>query len=346
MPMDPEAPSPTEHTATDAGRVSRKEFEAQLRFLRQEERNVALPGLLLSYLGVIGILLLPLAVDWRVWVAFLPLMGFLQYRIVISGHEAVHATLAFPRQLNEVLGVVGQALVGVNFTAYRLQHLDHHKVRTRGEDPDGHIYGWVVEAPPGLPRLMVLLFGTLVEIVIKVYQKGTGGIGNRDQHSEKIQKEKRRDSLLVIGAQLSLIGICWSTTGYFWGYLVLWIAPLFGIAVFLNRCRIVVEHGLAQLIAQKLPGGFQEFGGLRIPTVDLVPNTFERVLFAPFLFNYHCCHHLFMTVPHYNLPALRDLLRSQKFSGYHEIHGSYLSALNRCIFEPGVAAKVSPQQTS
>ena len=65
-------------------------------------------------------------------------MGVLQYRVVISGHEAVHSTLAYPKPLNEALGVAGQSLVGVNFTAYRLQHLDHHRVRTRSDDPDGH----------------------------------------------------------------------------------------------------------------------------------------------------------------------------------------------------------------
>ena len=329
-------PTP-ESTASE----SRAAFEARLRELRTEQRNVALPGLVLTYVGVVALLLAPLWLGGWHWLWMIPVMGVLQYRVVISGHEAVHYTLVYPRRLNELLGVVGQALVGVNFTAYRLQHLDHHRVRTRAEDPDGHIYGWVVEARPGIPRLMVLLFGTFTEIIIKIYQKGTGGIGDKNhrKHSAKVKAGKLRDTTLVIGAQLALIGIAWATTGWFWGYLLLWIAPLFGVAVFLNRCRIVVEHGLAQLIAQKLPGGFQEFGGLRIPTVDIVPNAVERVIFAPFLFNYHCCHHLFMTVPHYNLPALRDLLREHEYSGYHEVHGSYLSALARCIRDPGVAER-------
>ncbi len=339
QPRAEAAPPPQPSAARAAD--TRRRFEARLRELRTDERNVALPGLVLTYLGVVSLLLAPIWLGGAHWIWMIPVMGYLQYRVVISGHEAVHHTLVYPRKLNELLGVFGQAIVGVNFTAYRLQHLDHHKVRTRKEDPDGHIYGWVVEARPGLPRLAVLFFGTVLEIVIKVYQKGTGGIGNHEKQSAKVLARKSRDTKLVIAAQLTLIGICWATTGWFWGYLLLWILPLFGVAVFLNRCRIVVEHGLAQLIAQQLPGGFQEFGGLRIPTVDIVPNRIEQVVFAPYLFNYHCCHHLFMAVPHYNLPALRDLLRAHGYSGYHEIHGSYLSALARCIRDPGIASRAA-----
>jgi fatty acid desaturase len=332
-------PAQTVDTADNAH--AHQQFEQRLRELRSDKRNVALPGVFLAYAAVGAILLAPLWLGGLHWAWMIPVMGYLQYRVVISGHEAVHSTLAWPKQLNDTLGVFSQAIVGVNFTAYRLQHIDHHKVRTRETDPDGHIYGWVVGARPGLQRMAVLLFGTFIEIIIKVYQKGTGGIGTHKRQSKKVKARKRRDTILVILSQLSLIAICWATTGWFWGYLVLWIAPLFGVAVFLNRCRIVVEHGLAQLVAQQLPGGFKEFGGLRIPTVDIVPNRIERVIFSPYLFNYHCCHHLFMSVPHYNLPALRDLLRAHGYSGYHEIHGSYLSALARCIRDPGIAASAA-----
>ncbi len=327
--------------ATDAAPSRRRRetaaFAARLKLLRNDHRNVALPGLVAAYAGVVGLLLAPLWLSpWHLlWIV--PLMGVLQYRIVISGHEAVHHTLVWPRALNEAFGVFGQAIVGVNFAAYRLQHLDHHKVRTRAQDPDGHIYGWVIEARPGLPRLGVLIFGTAIEIAIKVYQKGTGGIGTKSPHPPAVQAAKRRHTAYVILAQLSLIAITWATTGWFFGYLVLWILPLFGVAVFLNRCRIVVEHGLAHLIAQRLPGGFQEFGGLRIPTVDIVPRPVEGWILAPFRFNYHCCHHLFMTVPHYNLPQLRELLREHQYSGYHEVHGSYLDALSRCIWDTDTA---------
>ena len=308
-------------------------FDATLTALRQERRNAALPGLLLAWLGVFALLVAPRWLGpWHLlW--GLPLLGILQYRIVLSGHEAVHSTLCWPTALNEALGVAGQALVGVNFTAYRLQHLDHHRARSRAADPDGHIYGTVIQARPGLPRLLVLTLGTFVELIIKIRQKGTGGFGTQGAQSAAERAGRRRDSLFVVLAQLGLIGLTSWSTGLFppLGYLLLWILPLFTVAVFLNRCRIVVEHGLAHLIAADTPGGVAGFGGPRIPTVDIVPNPVERWLFAPFLFNHHCCHHLYMAVPHYNLPRLRALLRAHGTPGFHEVEGSYLTALWRTV---------------
>ena len=320
---------------------NRPAFEDALRALRLDHRNVALPGLALTWLSIAALLLAPhwLGPVHLVWI--LPLMGIAQYKLVISGHEAVHKTLCWPERLNEAAGVHGQAMVGVNFTAYRLQHLDHHKARSLDEDPDGHIYGTVIRTAAGWPRFAVLTLGTLVELVIKIRQKGTGGFGNREQHPPAIQRRKLRDSLLVVAAQLSLIALSWWSLGVFWAYAVLWIAPLFTVAVFLNRCRIVVEHGLAHQVAAALPSGLAGFGGPRIPTVDIVPPAAEAWLFAPYLFHYHCCHHLYMSVPHYNLPALRALLKQHQISGYHEVEGSYLTALARCVHGPTWPAKAA-----
>jgi fatty acid desaturase len=37
----------------------------------------------------------------------------------------------------------------------------------------------------------------------------------------------------------------------------------------------------------------------------------ERILLAPNHVNYHLEHHLLMTVPHYNLPRMHDLLKQR-----------------------------------
>ncbi|MCB9764455.1 MAG: fatty acid desaturase [Alphaproteobacteria bacterium] len=332
---------------------STRAFEAALADLRKDVRNVALPGLAAAYLGLAALLVLPLLVP-SPWVFALtwPLIGILQYRVVISGHEAVHFTLCPGKALNEFLGVFGQAIVGVNFAAYRLQHLDHHRARDLASDPDGHIYGGIINTPRGWRRTAVWIGGTFVEILVKIRQKGTGGYGtHRAQKPDEVSRRRRHTAYVVL-AQLTLMALCglvlaghrgvdllatspltaagawtWALHGV-GGYALLWTGPLFTVAVFLNRSRILVEHGLAMILERETN---QEFRGVRIPTVDIVPNVVERVVFSPFLFNYHCCHHLFMTVPHYNLPRVRALCREYGIKGYYEVEGSYLSALARTM---------------
>jgi fatty acid desaturase len=300
-------------------------FEEQLRALRQDKRNVALPGLAACYVGVAAMLVAPLWGPWWLPLALIVPMGILQYRIVLSGHEAVHKNLAQPEALNELLGVFGQALVGVNFASYRVQHLDHHRATRLLDDPDGHIYGPIVAARPGFPRIVTWLLGTFWEIAVKVVQKGIGSVGTGAKVSDQTKALSRRHTLYVVLAQLSLLA--WSTwvTGRITGYAEMWIVPLFGVAVLLNRTRIFVEHGVALLHQY-------EAGAARLPTVDMRVPGWERFVLAPFGFAWHCSHHLHMTVPQYNLPRLHELLREHGSPGYREIEGSYLSTVWRAMW--------------
>lgn len=323
---------------------SQNKIHEQIRTLRQEQDNRALVGLCVVYtllaLAFVGFARLPVVT----WVVLIPFMGVVQYYIVISGHEAVHKTLCAHRNLNEFFGVCGQAMVGVNFHAYRLQHIDHHRSSSNKEDPDAHIYMKVMSVSSGVPRFLYLVFGTFIEIVIKIRQKGSGGYGTDRDIKPDVAYRMKRDSIFVVLAQVSIMILSYLCIGglpislgipaflelmlgLVWSYAMVWIVPLFCVTVFLNRCRIVIEHGLALHIAQEK----QDFGGPRIPTIDVVPNRIERMLFAPFLFNYHCAHHLFMAVPHYRLPQLHRLLLEHQYTGHHRIKGGYIRALKRAM---------------
>lgn len=299
-------------------------FEQRLRVLRQDLRNDSLPGLLLCWASLAGLLLAAGALPLAAWALLWVPIGLLQYRIVLSGHEAVHRTLCRPLWLNELLGVAGQSLVGVNFASYRVQHLDHHRAGDIQADPDGHIYGRIIRAPKGVQRWLTWTLGTAVEVLIKIRQKGVASIGGRPDVTPESVQASRRHSVYVVLTQLGLIGLTWAITGWFFAYALLWIGPLFTVAVFLNRSRILVEHGLP-LLAGVPPCR------RGIPTVDVVVPWWEAAIFSPFSFNYHCCHHLYMTVPHHNLPQLRDLLREFAVPDYYEEDSSYLRCITKAM---------------
>ncbi len=297
------------------------------------------------------------------WIWLMPLMGWVQYYIVISGHEAVHKTLCPSKSINEGIGVIGQAMIGVNFTAYRLQHIDHHRAPRHDTDPDAHIYMGIMRQRPGIKRFLWLTFGTFIEILIKIRQKGVEGYGTKRDIKPEIQSAMRRDSLLVILCQLGWMLLGWSLLGLgqYWpetilvtlsdlstmgillktgielvcSYAIFWTIPLFCITVFLNRCRILIEHGLALAMVSEQ----NDFNGPRIPTVEVHPTMLERWVFAPFNFNYHGSHHTYMTVPFYHLPALNQLMK-KRFSnrdnpvGFLEFEGGYLQALWTVVNHP------------
>lgn len=298
-------------------------YEAELRALRTDRRQVGLVDVVATASGV-GLLL---AIPWlsglsaATLLVVLP-MGLLQYRLVLSGHEAVHGTLCRPAWLNEAIGTVGQALVGVSFASYRVQHLAHHRAVRPEDDPDSHIYGPILRARPGLARLLVWGLGTFAEVAVKVAQKSVGSSGGPGASAES-RAASRWHSVAVIGAQLALVAVCWAATGRWWGYLDAWLLPLLGVAVLVNRSRILVEHGLA------IELGVQ--GVRTLPTVDLGAPGWQRALLAPFGFAYHASHHLHMTVPYYNLPKLQALLRQHRAAEWREVATGYPAALRRTL---------------
>ena len=75
-------------------------------------------------------LLMPLAAVQGVF-----FMGLLELN-----HQAVHRAFVTHRSVNEVVGTLAAALVGLNMVAYRYFHLEHHQHTCDTEDPEGHLY--------------------------------------------------------------------------------------------------------------------------------------------------------------------------------------------------------------
>jgi fatty acid desaturase len=282
------------------------ELEARVQALRQSQSDVGLLRLAAAGAGIAVAWGLAAALPPVHWSWLVPAIGLCQYRIVISGHEAVHGTLCRSHALNEALGLVGQALIGVSFASYRRQHLEHHRATETANDPDGHIYGPVIAAAPGARRALVWIFGVVPEVATKLRQKGVGSSGG---------------VAAVVIAQLLLAAAAAAVMHAWWGWVVLWGAPL-GVAIALNRTRLVIEHGLALEMDR---------AGPRLPTVDVVAPVWQRVLLAPFAFNYHCSHHLFMAVPHHALPELHAFLRERGHPGLVVADGDYVRSLRRVI---------------
>lgn len=55
-------------------------------------------------------------------------------------HQAVHHNFITHRTINEIIGTIAAALIGINLVAYRYFHLAHHRHTCDEKDPEGLLY--------------------------------------------------------------------------------------------------------------------------------------------------------------------------------------------------------------
>jgi fatty acid desaturase len=299
--------------------------------LRKDQRNLhGMAHILSTYLFLaLGLWLLKTSPNWWTGVFCFFLLGFMQYRLVMSAHEAVHKTLLFPAWLNEAAGVFHAALVGISFFNYRKTHLEHHKnPQSIEDDIDGYIYRPLLKCKPGWKRFGLLVFGVLVDIFEKVKRKLKGA--QRVSTQEKIENASSLSSqtLPILLAQAGLFAFfTWYLS--WWHYFVFWVTPVLLVALSLDRARTFLEHGYQFIFSdQKL----EDLRQAPQTTIDVQTNALERYLFAPYGFAHHQAHHAYLTVPFYNLPKVVQLLERKDPAYFHRVKGSYVTILFKMIW--------------
>ena len=309
------------------------DLRQQVSELRKDQRNAhAAAHVLATYLLIAAdFWLLKANPNWATRVFSFFFLGFMQYRLVMSTHEATHKTLFFPVWLNEFFGVFHSALVGISFFNYRRTHLEHHKnPQSIDEDIDSYIYRPLLETKPGLRRLSLLIFGVLFDIAEKIGRKLRGArrrdptLGEAPRNPTSLPMQL----LPIVVCQGALIWFFWSYLKW-WYYPVLWMTPVLLIALSLDRARTFLEHGYQYIFSNQT---WESFKQAPQSTIDVDTNPVERFFFAPFGFAYHQAHHTYLTVPFYNLSRLADLLEKRDDHYYRRVHGSYIGILTRMIW--------------
>lgn len=319
----------------DRDSVSLRDQIAELRRRRRWLPSLAALGSTFGFLALaIGVLhrfpgLAPSVLAFLV-------LGAMQYRLVLAAHEATHKTLLPPVWLNEAVGLFCASLVGVSLFNYRRAHLEHHKYpQSIQDDIDGYIYRPLISARPGWPRFLLLFTGNYVDIAIKIRRKFRGDGDLEGTHALVGTRQPGWNSLVSQLLPIAFVQLAVYALFYFlvspWAYFVFWLAPIFLVALQLDRIRTFLEHGYNYFF----PG--PPIGDLtRAPqsTIDVQTNLFERYLFAPFGFSDHQAHHAQLTVPFYNLPELRRLLEAADPGYVRRIRASYFTILARMIRAP------------
>jgi fatty acid desaturase len=236
------------------------------------------------------------------------IIGTRQHALFIVTHDAAHYLLFENRALNDLVGRACATPSGLSMCSYRVIHRMHHNNLYGELDPDTALHG-------GYPRGRMYLVRKLLkdlsgQTAWKTYAyflfaaPGLNTATNKalrplDDTSERLRLEARRDRNWVIAFHLAALAVAvWS--GYLVQYLVLWVLPLVAVVQAILRLRAIAEHGATTDFSSPLTAARTNLGPAWL-----------RWLLFPHHVNFHIEHHLYASVPMYNLPRLHEEMKRQ-----------------------------------
>jgi fatty acid desaturase len=252
------------------------------------------------------------------WPVLIPLsiviIGTRQLGLFVLVHDAAHATLHRNRRVNDW---VGYWLCSPSLHVYRPYHLQHHRFVQQDEDPD-----LVLSAPFPISRASMarkvfrdLSGQTFVKqhfahIATRIAARAPGESAVR-LFFDGLAKERR----FLLGNALGLAAF--AAAGLAWVWLAMWLLPMMTWLPLVYRIRNIAEHAL---VARNQADPLRQ---ARTTRAGLI----ERIVVAPYWVNYHCEHHLFTSVPCWNLPRAHALLARRGVTTAMEVQPGYLRVL-------------------
>jgi fatty acid desaturase len=278
---------------------------------------VACFALYAAYPSVLGV-----AVAWVV-------MSGRHLALAILMHDAAHGLLLRNKSWNDRIGQWLTAYPTMADTLlYRRAHFQHHKHTWTEQDPDLGLATALPVSRASFRRKMIRdLTGQtayarhriIVRYAAGLNPRGAGREGKSWLQLARAFASNQRGFLwtnAVLLGGLTLAGIPEA-------YLLIWWLPAWtGYSVVL-RLRSIAEHACVA----------DPTDPLRQTRTTLAPG-WLRFLLAPHHVNYHLEHHLFITVPHYHLPAAHRMLAEAGVLARAEVAPNYLQVLRRATSAP------------
>lgn len=263
----------------------------------------------LETVGLIGAALAGALYWWTPW-AVIPAMIVIagrQQACFVLAHDAAHYRLYKTRWLNDLVGRLLAAPVGISMRTYRVVHRLHHNHLYEDQDPDIPLVAGYPRGRKYLARkLLADLFG-LNAWKTYAYFFGAPAINDDaagssrplDDTAPNLRRVARQDRWTVVCFHVAA-PLAASLTGFFVEYLVLWLLPMVTIQQPLLRYRAICEHGVVR--DPKSP--------LYASRTNFAPRWLHWWMF-PHEVNYHIEHHLYPSIPFYNLPHCHRALTEQ-----------------------------------
>jgi fatty acid desaturase len=237
-----------------------------------------------------GVVLVAATIDrwWAYLLAFF-LMGRAFALLNILAHEAAHWLLFSNRRINDFVGRWLLGYPGFNpLDIYRRVHMAHHRDEMGPDEPDLALYAGYPITPASMRRKLT---------------RDAVGISGWKNLAPLLKAATRRRSqgpaLRILAVQMVIWAGFWLSTGRWWLYPALWLAPWMTVWRVLNRLRAIAEHA-----------GMERSDDRRKTTHVVRQRPLARFWMVPYNTGWHLAHHVDSGIPWRRLPALHDELVS------------------------------------
>lgn len=242
------------------------------------------------------------------WAAALVILGGRQLSLAIMMHDASHGTLFKSRRLNDIVGDVCGAAVGVELRRYRVHHLAHHARTGTYADTDRSLSAPFPTTRAGLLRkfardlcglsgvkrefgLVLMHLGvirwTVASDVVRLVQP--------ERHWSDYPRALTRNMWKTLAFHAALIAVL-AAVGHTWLYLA-WMAAYLTTYSLFMRIRSMAEHACTEDSTEMLRNTRSTRAGL-----------LARATVAPLRVNHHIEHHLMPSVPYFRLAGMHRTL--------------------------------------
>lgn len=244
----------------------------------------------------------------------IPFIGTRYYALYIIGHDGLHRRLFASRRINDLwndIFLIGP--IGGVTRLNRRNHMAHHHLLALPEDPDRYKYADRTALSPVRFLLSMTGLGFVFTSFRNVFLAvPTGKAGRHD-----MPRYRLAELATVLGWQAMLVVGLTVLFGW-WGYLLLWLAPVYMFTYGADMARVFLEHAVLP------PGPVEDY---RLRLVSYEGSFLERIVLAPKNMNFHAIHHLWPSIPYYNLPKANKLTYQNPLAENLVWRHSYLAFL-------------------
>lgn len=266
------------------------------------------------------------AAEWTqsraVWIACVPVIAGRMHGLAGLMHDFAHYRFVANKTASDAAGDILIAWpILATVDGYRRSHLAHHRYTNTGKDPD-----WVVKLgtreftfPQEMRFALLNFLGYFVGVSSVRDMRAAFVRLKAEDHTNRRYKLARLGYYAAVAAVLTASG-GWTGFGLYWA------VPYLTCFFFFLYVRSVAEHFGATMAPSS------ELNGTR----TVLPHLWERWFFCPHHLNYHLDHHLYPSVPFYNLPALHAALeRNRAYAGEGHVTRGYVTGLFKEVWLDG-----------